>query len=55
MPDKVYKPYDSSDFEAGAGEFPWQGAVFTAAGQFLCVCYNTYNSTCTTTASCVKG
>uniref|UniRef100_A0A336KSQ0 CSON014394 protein n=1 Tax=Culicoides sonorensis TaxID=179676 RepID=A0A336KSQ0_CULSO len=55
MPDLVYKPYDSSDFEAGAGEFPWQGAVFTSAGQFLCGCYNTQNSTCTTTASCVKG
>ncbi|XP_063702732.1 uncharacterized protein LOC134832585 [Culicoides brevitarsis] len=54
MPDKVFKPYDSSDFEAGAGEFPWQGAVFTQSGQFLCSCYHTIYSTCTTTASCIK-
>uniref|UniRef100_A0A336KS91 CSON014385 protein n=1 Tax=Culicoides sonorensis TaxID=179676 RepID=A0A336KS91_CULSO len=54
MLDLVYKPYDSSDFEAGAGEFPWQGAVFTSDNEFLCGCYITRNSTCTTTASCVE-
>lgn len=54
MPDKNTK-YDETDFDAGAGEFPWQGAVLNQAGKLLCTCFFTENNTCTTTASCVKG
>ncbi|XP_063701746.1 inactive serine protease scarface-like [Culicoides brevitarsis] len=55
MPDKDYRPYDEADFDAGAGEFPWQGAVLSSSGKLLCTCFFTEQNTCTTTASCVAG
>uniref|UniRef100_A0A336KV48 CSON014387 protein n=1 Tax=Culicoides sonorensis TaxID=179676 RepID=A0A336KV48_CULSO len=46
--------YNTTNFEAGAGEFPWHGAVFKSPNEFLCSCSFTPGSTCTTTASCVE-
>jgi len=54
MPDKN-TAYDETDFDAGAGEFPWQGAVLDSNNKLLCTCFFTENNTCTTTASCVRG
>lgn len=54
MPDKnPLPPFSDNDFDAGAGEFPWQGAVLSKDNKLLCGCYFTENNTCTTTASCV--
>lgn len=54
MPD-LNVMYDDSDFDAGAGEFPWQAAVFDRKNRFLCGCYFTEEDTCVTTARCVDG
>lgn len=53
LPDKNTQ-YDDSDFDSGAGEFPWQAAVLDMNGKFLCGCYFTEEDTCVTSAACVK-
>jgi len=52
LPD-VNTKNDENDFDAGAGEFPWQAAVLSLNGELLCGCYFTEEDTCVTAASCI--